>query len=458
MNLRLIESQWTPFVKTLCRREDVETAGVILAERLKGDQVLFAREMVPLPENGYLIRRADQLRIDPITLNRIIRPAREHGLSILTVHTHPGTKRPWFSAADDQGDARLMPSLLNQTSGPHGSMVIAGSSGLAAGRIWRDIGVPMDVEIRTVGKRLSMSADLPMIGDSSAWFDRQRLALGEDGERVLRKLHIVVVGLGGTGSVAFVQLAHLGVGRITVIDGDRVERSNVSRILGATTHDTGSAWKVDVAARYAQALGLGNEVHCLRGHLGKEVSPVEFEDADIVLSCVDKHLPRALMNRLSYEKALPLIDMGCAFRVDGNGRVVAGSGRVVIAGPGRPCLACWGHIDPNRIRVESLSPGDREREIADGYIDGADVAQPSVVSFNTTVAGAAVVELLRLVTGFAGSDAPPMGLSFDFQTGTVRRNRTAGMDECRICSRLMTAQDKLIVSSGEENQMLLSSH
>src|SRR5205823_4527065 len=149
-------------------------------------------------------------------------------------------------------------------------------------------------------------------------------------------------------------------------------------------------------------------------HLGTDVSPAIIEGCDIVVSCVDKHLPRALLNRLAYEKAIPMIDMGSAFRVDSGSRVVAGAGRVVIVGPGRPCLGCWGHIDPDRIRIESLSAADRASEAAAGYVEGADVPQPSVVAFNTMIAGAAVVELLRLVTGFAGTDDLPMRLSFDF--------------------------------------------
>jgi hypothetical protein len=49
------------------------------------------------------------------------------------------------------------------------------------------------------------------------------------------------------------------------------------------------------------------------------------------------------MNRLSYEKAILLLDMGSAFRVGREGRIESSGRRVVIVGPGRPCLACWGH-------------------------------------------------------------------------------------------------------------------
>lgn len=449
MKLRAMESKWHAFIDGLRLRSDVETAGVIFAERLRGGKVLLVRDLIEIPEDGYLIRRGDQIRLDPVMLNRIIRPARDRGLSVITVHTHPGTTHPWFSEADNTGDVRLMPSLLNQTPGPHGSMVIAGNTGNAIGRVWTDEGGTFPLELWLVGKMLKNTAPDERQPGNQGWFSRQSLALGESGQTVLRNLHVGVVGLGGTGSVAFCQLAHLGVKRITVVDGDLVEPANVSRILGATAHDAGRTWKVDVAARYAAHLGLETEVVSFRGHLGKDVTAEDLEGCDIVLSCVDKHSPRALLNRLSYKNAIPLIDMGSAFRVNVDGRITHGAGRVVIVGPNRPCLTCWGHINPDRIRIESLSESDRAREVADGYIAGAEVPQPSVISFNTTVAGAAVVELLRLVTGFSGVEDPPLRLSFDFESGTVSRNSLPKGNRCRICLPISGPQDTLNRSAGD---------
>jgi molybdopterin/thiamine biosynthesis adenylyltransferase len=288
--------------------------------------------------------------------------------------------------------------------------------------------------MRIVGHTLDVTHAVSHDPVRGAWFNRQQLALGEDGQASLRDLNVAVIGLGGTGSLAFIQIAHLGVGKITVIDGDLVEDSNVSRIIGATSSDAGVTSKVEVAARYARNLGLGTQVRTLNGRLGYEIPMSEIESCDIVFSCVDRHTPRALLNRLAYEKAIPVIDMGSAFRVDQDGRIVAGAGRVVIVGPGKPCLGCWGHIDPKRLRIEAMTVEDRADEAAEGYIEGADIPQPSVVSFNTMIAGAAVIEFLRIVTQFAGADDPPMRLSFDFETGAVRRNRLAGASACTICS------------------------
>jgi hypothetical protein len=96
-------------------------------------------------------------------------------------------------------------------------------------------------------------------------------------------------------------------------------------------------------------------------------------------------------------------------------------------------LARWGHLDAQALRIEALSIEEREDEMRIGYIEGAFESQPSVIAFNTLVAGAGVVELLRLVTAFAGAETPPLRLAFSFSEGTVRRNTVARNQQCGIC-------------------------
>jgi integrase len=59
MNLRILESDWTPFAEALRERRDVETAGFILAERLAGGDTLLARRVALVPDDGYLILAAN---------------------------------------------------------------------------------------------------------------------------------------------------------------------------------------------------------------------------------------------------------------------------------------------------------------------------------------------------------------------------------------------------------------
>jgi hypothetical protein len=228
------------------------------------------------------------------------------------------------------------------------------------------------------------------------------------------------------------QLAHLGIGEMVLIDGDIVEASNLSRVAGANEADVGCTYKVDVAARYAAALGF-SRIETIPEFLGPQHEAL-LAGCDVVISCVDRQTPRALLNRVAYRYLVTVIDLGVAFRVNEEGTMIGDAGRVVILGPDRPCLACWGHLDPHALRIEALSPEERETGIQMGYIDGAVEVQPSVVAFNTFVAGAGAMELMRLVTGFAGTEHPPLRMEFSFSAGTVRRNTVARNAKCTICA------------------------
>jgi hypothetical protein len=435
MILRIEGEKWKVFFAEMTRRSDVETAGLLLARPLvPGGEVLLVDAALAVPDDAYTIRRVDQLQLDPVVLNRLVRPARASGLSVFTVHTH-GPSVPSFSWADDRGDTRLMPALHAQIQAPvHGSIVLVPDGRLSARAFGAD-GAQHPVSVRIVGRSISM----PSVPEtpSDAFFDRQRLAIGLDGQARLQAARVGVVGLGGTGSVTAAQLLHLGIGGLVLMDGDVVERSNVSRVIGARRDDVGVTAKVDVALRYARASGLPADIVAQRIMLGSELDIVHLMGCDVIMSCVDRFLPRALLNRLAYEAAIPLIDMGTAFRIEDD-RLVAAAGRVVVVGPGRPCLACWGHIDPVALRNETLADPERESLEREGYVQGASIHEPSVMPFNVQVAGAAVEQVLRILAGFAAVEAPAQ-LAFNFIDGTVRRNSLARGGACTICGKDLQA-------------------
>ncbi|MBI1948534.1 MAG: ThiF family adenylyltransferase [Deltaproteobacteria bacterium] len=433
MRLKVSEASWNAFASHLLERTDVESAGIVLARALDAADgpLLVADELLVVPDEGFLIRRFDQIRIDPIVMSGMTQRARDEGLSIFTVHTHPMANEAWFSWADDNGDKRLMPSLHAQAPGPHGSIVIVPGGGVLARAFDEDGGMTM-VDFDVVGRRLVRHLqERDVVTDER--FARQELALGPAGQARLRGLRVGVVGLGGVGSIVAAQLAHLGIGERVDIDGDDVSVSNLSRVFGARRSDVGRR-KVQVAARYATDAELPVRVVSVDEPLGAQHGAL-MRSCDVVFSCVDTHTPRALLNSLAYEALVPVIDMGTAFRVDDtSGIITSCGGRVVVVGPGRPCLGCWGHLNADRLREEALSTAERVELGRQGYLVGVDVAQPSVVAFNTYVAGSAVIEFLRLVTGFAGADDPPNRLGFRFDDGSVVRNEVNARASCR-CSR-----------------------
>jgi hypothetical protein len=431
MKIRIEEAIWAALREQLFRRRDLETAGLLLVEPLQISEgrLGIAREAFALPDSAYAIRRQDQLSIDPISLNRLTRPARDRKWGVFTIHTHPGAAEAWFSQADNVGDSRLMPSLAcRMPHAPHGSLVVVDNGDVVA-RVFDD-GVLSEATLHVIGKTIYQART--NITPGEPWFARQELALGASGQARLRRLRVAIVGLGGVGSLVNMQLAHLGIGELLLIDGDIVEASNLSRIVGATQCDIGTP-KVAVAARYAQAVGF-SRVEALAQDLGPDIQRL-LAGYDVVISCVDRQTPRALLNRIAYEYLIPVIDLGTAFRVNASGVISGDAGRVVILGPGRPCLSCWGHIDADALRIEALSAEERQAQEQEGYIEGATIAQPSVMAFNTVVAGAGVVELMRLVTAFAGIQGSPLRLAVSFSEGTVKRNSLAASSQCRICGQ-----------------------
>lgn len=431
MLIRIDEASWVGLRAHLLARHDVETAAVLFAEQIDGSPVLVVRSWARIPDEGYAIRRVDRLSLDAVVLNRLLRPARDRGVSVITVHSHPLADDAWFSHADDLGDARLLPSFARRTPDvPHGSMVIA-RRGAVIARLLHE-GRLIDASVHVVGRTLArLTSSAPAGAD--ARFARQVLALGEDGQRSLRTIRVGVVGLGGVGSIVAVQLGHLGVGEIVLVDGDLVEDTNVSRIVGVHRGDPDRTAKVEVARRYLDQAGLPSTVRVVSRFVRTRDDARALADCDVILSCVDKHTPRALLNRLAYEALIPTIDIGSGIRVDAGGAVTGAAGRVVVIGPGKPCLSCWGHIDPDALREEALSTDERADLAAEGYVRGAVVPEPSVIPFNGMVGSAAMIEMLRITTGFAGVEDPPGRLAFDFRGGTVRRNGLAARVPCTIC-------------------------
>ena len=68
-----------------------------------------------------------------------------------------------------------------------------------------------------------------------AWTERTRLLFGDDRVSELTQCHVLIVGLGGVGGFAAELIARAGIGRMTIVDADIVQPSNINRQLVATT-------------------------------------------------------------------------------------------------------------------------------------------------------------------------------------------------------------------------------
>ena len=387
---------------------------------------LIVREVLALDDGDYLAHEIDRLVIAPHALARAMKRAARANLSLVLVHTHPGAiDRVGFSEVDDEGEGRIFAVVGERLPrAPHASLVFGRN--VAAGRIWeRACATPID-RVVVVGESLRyVTSDAvgvePRGVVAGERYDRQVRAFGADGQRTLSSLRVGVVGCGGTGSAVVEQLVRLGVGYALVIDPDIVEESNLTRVYGSTKEDaTGRRNKVDLAVRLAAGLGRGVAVVPLVGDVRDEDVARRLIGVDVIFGCTDSHWSRLVLNRLSTQYLIPLIDLGT--RIDARGGTLRGVvGRVSTIRPGDPCLFCAGVINGKVIAAESLPDDERRKQMDEGYIQGVEEHAPSVISLNTVVAGAAVTECLRMATGWrADGNVRGHQSVYNALTGTMR--------------------------------------
>lgn len=146
----------------------------------------------------------------------------------------------------------------------------------------------------------------------------RHIALGEvgpEGQARLNAAHILIVGLGGLGCPAAQYLASSGVGRLTLNDFDRVDRSNLPRQILFGDADVGS-FKVDAAAAALGRLNPEIGIESLAGRLDDDALRAAASGADLVLDCTDNFSTRLAINRACVAAGKPLVS-GAALRFEG---------------------------------------------------------------------------------------------------------------------------------------------
>ena len=138
--------------------------------------------------------------------------------------------------------------------------------------------------------------------------------LGVEGQQRLLDAHALIVGAGGLGCPAALYLAASGVGRITVVDHDAVDLTNLQRQIGHTTARIGQA-KPESLAQAMTELNPGVQVNATCRKADAAWLDVTLPQVDVVLDCSDNFATRQLINAACVRHRVPLVS-GAAVRLD----------------------------------------------------------------------------------------------------------------------------------------------
>ena len=405
---------------------EVEGAAFILCGEMRSEHCrkLISHAVCPIAPEDYLRREKLGLTISSQALTRIAKLANFEGLSIIFAHSHPGGLSD-FSRQDDLEEAKLIPFLqVRVPNRMHGTLVLTADT--VKGRIYCPHREPAHL-IFALGDQFLIWEDADS-GAVANVFDRQVRAFGASIQKVLSKLHVGIVGLGGTGSPVAEQLHRLGVGKLTLFDGDVFEPTNVNRVFGSTMHDEDTP-KVDIAKAHLDRIDMDGEVEAIPEHITYERAALRLRECDVVFGCTDKQLPRAILTQLSLKYCVPVFDLGVIV-VSEQGRIQGVHARVTTVMPGESCLFCRGRISPEVIRIEALSVEERASQAREGYAPELDEPAPAVIAFTSAIASLSVSEFLHRLTGYMGVNRKSSEVLVAFSESKIRTNRVEPRPTC----------------------------
>jgi molybdopterin/thiamine biosynthesis adenylyltransferase len=230
--------------------------------------------------------------------------------------------------------------------------------------------------------------------------------IGIEGQEKLLAAHAVIIGAGGLGSPVALYLASAGVGKITLVDNDEVDLTNLQRQILHNTASVGQS-KAESGKQTLHEINPTVEVIALVARADAEQLKTLVSSADVVLDCTDNFKTRHAINLACVAAGVPLVS-GAAIRMDGQVAVFD------TRQPKAPCYAC-------------LFPPDQQFEEVQCSVMG--VFAPLVGIIGTIQAA----EALKLIMG-VGTSLSQRLLMLDARTMEWTSIHTTHNPQCPVCS------------------------
>ena len=430
-------------------RSDLDEHGAVIGasvvETERGMRLLGRRLFLAQDTIDYVPGERGYRMLTPEFVRRCVRACAEERLAYLAVHNHAGTDTVAFSGDDMASHRRGYPALLDILDGPPaGALVFAMRA--AAGDIWLTDShqVVLDdviVTARTPQVLLPKPRRPPNI---SPQYDRQVRLFGDRGQDILATQKVGIVGAGGVGSLLSEYLSRLGVGHLVVIDPDRIEYTNCSRLVGARSADLNPRWiprpiarllgcqpalKVKIAERVAHDAQSGILFDAVNADIMDPAAAELLVDCDAIFLAADTMRARLVVNAICHQYLVPVWQAGTKVQTNAASGAVDDVFSVVRhIVPGQSCMWCSGLIDQTRLAEEGASP---QQQLAQRYIE--EVPAPSVITLNAVAAAYAVDDYLFTTVGLTERDTTADWIRHHPLQRHLARQRTRHEADCTEC-------------------------
>jgi molybdopterin/thiamine biosynthesis adenylyltransferase len=243
--------------------------------------------------------------------------------------------------------------------------------------------------------------------------------LSDNLNTILENTLVGVIGLGGGGSQIVQQLAHIGFKRYVLCDYDLIEATNLNRLVGSIRDDViNEASKISIASRLIR--GIDPDAEIIEVNSKFQLAPEIIGKSDIIFGCLDGLSNREQLERFTRSIKIPYIDIGMDV-IHPEGHIPRMAGQIITSLPGKPCMKCYGFINPKDLAKEEAVYGDAG-------------IRPQVIWPNGILASTAIHVALNLLTNWTGrADKQVLYYEYDGNKGLVRPHVYYEMHMGKIC-------------------------
>lgn len=194
----------------------------------------------------------------------------------------------------------------------------------------------------------------------------------------------------------------MGMGRLILIDFDKIELKNLNRILNSTLKDASDGrFKTRMFASRVALYRDDIDIHCIESSISCREAIEAAGNADLLFCCVDSFEGRQICDRMASAFLQPLFDVAVTIptrKAPNNGIAIADAcGRIDYVFPGGSTLFDRGVYSPEALHNEYLrvvAPEEHDDQVAAGYLKGVIEEVPSVITLNMRAASACVMEFV----------------------------------------------------------------
>ena len=150
------------------------------------------------------------------------------------------------------------------------------------------------------------------------WMSRTQLMLGDEKVEKLMGKNVLIVGLGGVGGICAEMIVRAGIGKLTIVDNDTVDESNINRQIQAL-QSTVKKPKAQVLAARLKDINPHLDLTVLEVYIKEKITTdlVEKEKWDYIVDCIDTLSSKVFFIKACLDRKLPIVSsLGAGGKVD----------------------------------------------------------------------------------------------------------------------------------------------